>query len=473
MVGRKKEIEELKILYNSNKTEFVAIYGRRRIGKTYLVSEVFKDNFSFRTSGVSPLEKDETTLLKTQLLQFRKSLIKYGCDENIEFDNWFDAFGVLEKLLDKKNNGTKQVVFIDELPWFDTPRSNFISAFESFYNSYACFNNNILLIVCGSSSSWIINKLINNHQGLYNRLTYTIRLMPFSLKECKEYFYERNCNFSEYDITVTYMVTGGVPYYLGYYMPDLSIGANIDNLFFNRNCKLELEYDNLFSSIFVNSNMMKSIVELLCTKKIGYTRNEICEKLDITDGGSLTTYLKALIDSDFIQICEPLSARKIKLYKVIDPFCIFYNNFREKIAKSDNYFQTNFDSAKLNIWRGLAFENVIFNHIKQIKYVLGISGITSNEASYYNNEDNGTQIDLLIKRNDNVINICEMKFYNDLFNVTKDYDLKIRHRYNLVKELVGKKKTIQNIIITTFGLKRNEYSSSFAKVITLEDLFEI
>jgi len=473
MIGRKKEINELNTLYFSNKTEFVAIYGRRRIGKTFLVSEVFKDKFTFKTSGVSPIEKDEKTLLQTQLHQFAKSLKKYGSSDDIKINDWFDAFLELEKLLDKKDNGTKQVVFIDELPWFDTPRSNFISAFESFYNSYACYKNNILLIVCGSSSSWILNKLINNHQGLYNRLTYTIRLMPFSLKECKEYFLERNCIFSDYDIAISYMVTGGIPYYLGYYLSDMSIFQNIDNLLFNRNCKLELEYDNLFSSIFVNPNIMKSIIEALTMKKIGLTREEICTKLKITDGGTLTNCLRALINSDFIQVYQPLCSKKTKYYRVIDPLCIFYNKFKDKIGKSDNFFKENFDNVKMSVWRGIAFENVVLNHIKQIKYSLGIIGVNSNESTLYNNDDNGIQVDLLIERKDNVTDICEIKFYNDIFAISKDYDMIIRHRMNFVKGIVNKRVSLQNVLITTFGLKKNEYSNDFSKVIILDDLFAI
>lgn len=479
MIGRKKEVEELCSLYNSNKSELVAVYGRRRVGKTYLVDQTFKGKISFRHAGLSPLEMQSInggTPLRKQLKHFYNSLISQGMKKSRCPADWLDAFFMLQQFLEAKDNGGRQVVFLDELPWMDTQRSGFVTAFEGFWNNWACHRENIMVIVCGSSTSWILDKLINNHGGLYDRVTYEIPLSPFTLRECEEYFEFKGIKLSRYDIVCAYMIFGGIPYYLNYFKRGLVMPQNVDNILFSPRAKLKFEYDRLFSSLFSNSQLMKDIISALSEKNCGLTRKEISKKTGYMVGGTLSESLSALIASDFIIKYNPFGlSKKEPYYKLIDPFCMFYNKFvSPKGAYDDSFWMLNHTSQKVISWRGFAFETVCFNHIEQIRSALGISGVSSTQSAWSKRADDeeGTQIDLIIERKDNVVNMCEIKFYGKEFVVNKAYDKVLRNRQELLENVVGKKNVIHNTLITTFGLKYNEYSGIFDNVITLEDLFK-
>ena len=475
MVGREQEIKNLNRLYDRNKAELVAIYGRRRVGKTFLVDEVFADRITFRHAGLSPEGEEGVGLLKAQLDHFYNSLVIQGMEECEKPGTWLDAFLLLEKYLQKKDDGSRQLVFIDELPWLDTPRSGFLRAFEGFWNNWGCHRKNLMVVVCGSANSWILDNLINNHGGLYNRVTYQIKLSPFSLKECEELYNENHVALSNYDIVQSYMILGGIPYYMGYFDPELSLAQNIDRLFFERNSMLKDEYDRLFESVFVNPEAMKRILEVLSTRNAGYTRKEISERTGFSDGGGLSRYLNALVTSDFVTKYVPFGfGKREEHYKLIDPFCLFYLHFREAIDRGDDeYWQHNLAAQSVVVWRGYSFENVCFNHIPQIKKALGISGVTTSASAWSKREDDeeGAQIDLLLLRNDNVLNMCEIKFYGDDFTVTGDYYRKLLRRQEILMKEVNKKTVVRSTLITTFGLKKNEYSGVFTNVITLKDLF--
>lgn len=474
MIGRKKEIKELNDLYNSSKSQLVAIYGRRRIGKTYLVDETFKGRITFRHAGLSPADENKKGMLKAQLEHFYYSLLVQGMKKCKKPQNWIEAFFLLEVFLEEKDDGSRQVVFLDELPWLDTYRSGFMTAFEGFWNTWGCHRENLMVIVCGSANSWILDHLINNHGGLYNRVTYEIKLAPFTLHECEEFYAYNNVKLSRYDIVQSYMILGGIPYYMGYFQSGMSLAQNIDYLFFAKNGKLREEYHRLFASIFSNPELMKQIVGLLFSKNAGYTRNEIAKKIGVSDGGNLTQSLNALIASDFVIKYTPFGKRNKEHYKLVDPFCMFYLHFVEQKKQIDeNFWQHNVTSQQITTWRGFAFENVCFNHVPQIKKKLGISGVITSHSAWSKRSDDaeGTQIDLLISRNDNVINMCEMKYYGDEFVVNRDYYQVLLHRQEILSKEISPKISIHTTLITTFGLVYNEYSGIFSNTIMLDDLF--
>ena len=475
MIGREKEIKELNRLYCSKKAEFVAIYGRRRVGKTFLVNETFKGKMAFHHAGLSPLEMDGRGTLAAQLNHFYVSLKYYGMKEDTKPESWFDAFYMLEKLLDEKDDGSRQVVFIDEMPWMDTPRSGFITAFEGFWNSWGCGRSNLMVIVCGSANSWILDKLINNHGGLYGRVTYEIKLSPFNLVECEELFIENNVRLSRYDIVQSYMMLGGIPYYLGYFKEGNSVPQNIDDMFFSKSSVLKDEFHRLFVSAFERPEDIKRIVKLLYTNRMGYKRKEISEKIGIKEGEKLTECLNALIASDFVIKYVPFGKNKKEVYyKLVDPFCLFYLHFVDnKDSLAVDFWKQNASSQSVSSWRGLAFENVCFNHIKQIKDVLGISGVKTSESAWIKKTaEKGSQIDLLITRDDNIVNMCEIKFYSKELVVDKKLYNTLIERQGMLEESISSKMVVHNTLITTMGLKYNEYSSVFSRVITLEDLFK-
>jgi predicted AAA+ superfamily ATPase len=480
MIGRKREQEILWDLYDRGNLQLVAIYGRRRVGKTYLVNETFRGKISFSHSGISPLEieqgdkQDDKSLLPTQLEAFYRSLVKEGFQGNKPKD-WWEAFDDLEKVLDQKTE-KRLLVFLDEIQWMDTPKSSFLAAFDSFYNLYGNKKGNLMVILCGSSTSWMMNKIVNNHGGLYDRVTRQIPLAPFSLEECKEYALSLGIDWSDYDLACCYMALGGIPYYWNYLSSKLSLSQNLDEMFFSKQAPLAGEFSRLFSSLFSQPEEMEQLVRTLAKKRRGLTQEEICKALHWNKGGTLTNRLKALEAGDFIlRYVSFGEAKREPLYKLIDPFCLFYLTFVDtRTTVGDGAWLKISSSPKGYAWRGLAFENVCFHHIQQIKSALGISGVSTSASLWAkkgNDEDRGSQIDLLLERADNVCDACEIKFVEGEFEVDKDYHLVLADRKNALRSVLPSKRSLQFVLICTYGLKKNPYSSDFPYVITLEDLF--
>ena len=351
-----------------------------------------------------------------------------------------------------------------------------MTGFEAFWNGWACHRHHIMVVVCGSSSSWILNKLINNHGGLYGRVTCEINLLPFSLHECELFFRSKGIEMSRYDMAQAYMMVGGIPYYLNYFVREKSLIQNIQSIFFDAGAPLCNEFDLMLFSLFSNPGVMQSIVCALHTRNRGLTRSELLRATGLPDGGDIGKYLSALIDETFIIKYDSFgNGRRESFYKLIDPFCLFYLRFVDrqsgkKVSDWDNLA----DSPSVISWKGIAFENVCFNHIRQIQACLGISGVSTSESLWSkrgNAETEGTQIDLIIERKDNVVHMCEMKFYGEEFTVTKAYERKLAHRQILISEMVSRRTVIHPVLITTYGLTYNEYSGAFVQTLTIDDLF--
>ena len=448
IIGRKREIAELRRYYDSGRAEFVAVYGRRRVGKTFLIDEVFHDNMVFHHTGLSPYDRRRKITLRDQLQNFYFSLLRQGMEDIAQPKSWMEAFFLLERFLETCDNGARQVVFIDELPWMDTARSGFLTALEAFWNGWGNMRHNLLLIVCGSATSWMLDNLISNKGGLYGRLTGEIKLSPFTLKECEDFYLSRGIKMSRYNTTQAYMIMGGIPFYMNFFNPSYSLAQNIDALFFARNAKLGDEFERLFNSVFDNAEDCMRIVRLLGSRHSGFTRKEIAEKTGLNPNGDFSKMLKALIGSDFVVKYVPFGmSKREEHYKLIDSFCWF--------------------------WRGIAFEEVCLQHIAQIKYSLNIAGVSSQQSAWVvkgGEETEGMQIDLLIERADDVVNVCEMKFYRSPFVLTKQYAQVLSARMQTME----KKFPALTFHLTYIGcteLVRNEYSDMFTASLTLDDLF--
>ena len=480
LYGRDNEKKLLNELFDSGRPELVALYGRRRVGKTYLVDFTFENRFAFRHAGLSPelLKKNNVKdKLNIQLKHFYNSLIAFGMKKSGAPKDWFEAFELLKKLLEDKYDGTRQLVFIDELPWLDTPRSNFLSAFDGFWNNWACYHRDVMVIVCGSATSWILNKLIHGRGGFYGRVTRAIKLTPFTLSQCEGFLKELGFHYSRYDIVQTYMILGGIPYYLKYLNKEYSLALNIDALFFSQDAPLKEEFDDLFLSIFTNPEELKKIVIALSSKRIGLTRGEILKAIKKESSGNFTNQLKSLCSSDFVNEYVPFGGNKKEpLYKLVDPFCLFYLYFiKNEERLPANFYSANTKSQKINSWRGISFENVCFNHIDSIKRALNILGVYSKQSAYvYKPIDGGkgTQIDLLINRDDNIVNICEMKFYSEPLTIDSSLHEKIQYRQSIIEKKISRKQAVHNVLVTTFGIRNNEYRNDFVSIVTLQDLFK-
>ena len=474
IIGRKQEQEELERLYRSDRPEFVAIYGRRRVGKTFLVKQAMKGRIAFQHTGVSPVDLPSTkNQLKTQLESFYYSLLNHGLEGYGTPKTWMEAFYQLEQLLIQLDGGSRQVVFIDELPWMDTPRSGFLPAFENFWNNWCSGRDNMMLIVCGSATSWILGNLSRNKGGLYGRLTCEMKIMPFSLKECEDYFVSQGVELSRYDITQSHMIFGGIPYYLSYFQKGMSLEGNTDRILFGRNPRLKDEFNRLFNAIFGNSEDCKKIVRLLASKHKGFTREEIAKATGLPLGGGLSDTLAALAESDFIFRYVPYAQPgNVEHYKLIDNFCLFWLKYVEPNNSDVSFMTDNITSDIMHSWHGVAFEEVCWQHITQIKRTLQIAGVKSSLSAWnVRDNDEGAQIDLLIIRADNVVSLCEMKFASAEYTISKDEEDKLKNRIEVLKKTLTAKQTVHLTLVTTYGVAYGKHSGIVQKQVTMDDLF--
>lgn len=476
IIGREQEIEELLRLYYRPESQLVTVRGRRRVGKTFLIRETFRNKFAFYHTGLSPLELTGKSLLKEELKAFGISLREYGDQHRRSPADWTEAFLWLKELLKQKPEDERQVVFIDEMPWMDTPRSNFVTAFEHFWNGWASGQDNIMLIACGSASGWIQDHFIDSPGGFYGRSNTDIHLPPFTLQESEQLLEYHDIQLSRYDIAELYMAVGGIPYYLNLTTPGDSVAQTIDRLFFKKKPKLDDEFNRLFNSIFVKGEAARAIIRLLSTRRGGYSREDIIKKTGLPDGKEMSRLLRSLAAADFIELYQPLGNDKRHLqYRLIDPFCWFWLQQVEGKRREEHYWQNHQNHPELNSWRGIAFEELCLLHSYQIKCALGVGQVASTQSDWLipgDDKTKGHQIDLVIDRADRVVNLCEMKCYNDEFAVTAEYAMTIRGRVNAIKDHISKRSSIQPTLVTTFGLKPGKNSGVFTRTITLDDLFK-
>ena len=469
-IGRDDELERLRNTLNEDSSIFAAVYGRRRIGKTLLVREAFQDKFDFKYTGVHNCGN------KKQLLNFGYALAEHGQKELLDLENWFAAFRLLGNLLDKSRSGRK-VVFLDEIPWMDSPKSDFLPALEHFWNDYASVRNNIILIVCGSATSWIVKKVFKNRGGLHNRLTFKINLKPFTLKECEQYAEKKHLSMTRQQILETYMVIGGVPYYWDFMDKGKSPARNIDEMFFGENAKLEGEFEELYAALFKHPEPYITVVRELSKRSAGTSREEILASLKIKDGGKVSSILEDLENCGFIRKYNKFGTKqKYATYQLIDNFTIFYYKFLEGHSNNDSgYWELLQGTPAYNSWAGVSFERVCLQHIPQIKTALSIMGVISNVCAWrsLSKEDGikGAQIDLLLDRNDRIINLCEMKFYSGEYTITRAYSENLRNKKCRFIEETGTRKAVHVTLITTYGVKHNEYWKEIQSEVTADDLF--
>ncbi|MGC4102295.1 AAA family ATPase [Ferruginibacter sp.] len=460
LIGREIEKEILGNLLKSKSAEFLAVYGRRRVGKTYMIETYFKGNITFHLTGMYQAS------LKNQLLQFSLSLQKSSgaALPMVAPSSWIAAFNALEQYLQPLLSKKKLVVFLDELPWLDGRKSGFLSAFEHFWNNWASRHSQILLVVCGSSASWMLHNIIHNKGGLYNRLTRTIVLEPFTLAETEEFLRAKGCKLDRYQILQLYMTFGGIPHYLKSVDKDKSPTQVIEATCFSKQGLLKGEFDKLYNSLFeLASNHIKVVRELARNGK-GLTRQQIIEKCGLSSGGRATIVIEELEKSGFIQQSIPYGkVVKDSVYRLIDEFSIFYLKFMDKRKSGDRYSWSKASAEpSYNIWCGIAFEAVCLKHVEQI--IEGLKIRKGAEASVWRfvpakgSKDKGAQIDLVLDRKDGIVNLCEIKFYNSAFTIDKTYARTLEQKESVFKQKNSNVSTIFMTMITTYGVKENDYS---------------
>jgi len=468
-IGREKELEVLKSLYASQKSEFIAVYGRRRVGKTFLVRTAFRNQFTFQVTALANVK------LSQQLTNFQIALQNvYPGVANTPADNWFTAFQQLTCYIESLKEPRK-VLFFDELPWFDTQGSGFIPALEHFWNSWASGRDDIILVVCGSAASWMINKLINDKGGLHNRITKKMKIVPFTLRECEMLLQPKNSVLDRYQILQLYMVFGGIPFYWNEVTSGKSAFQNINEICFADNGILHDEFPNLFRSLFNNYQSHEAIISALAKKAKGLTRDEIIDLTGLPNAGSTTRIMNELEESGFIRKYLPFGKKmRNSLYQLVDFYSLFYLRFIKTNPMNMPNWLTFLDSPVYRAWSGYAFEQVCLYHLPQIKQALGIAGVQTTVSSWRSmSKENGAQVDLVIDRRDQIINLCEMKYSINTFAIDKKYAEELRNKISVFKQETDTRKSVLLTMITTYGLKSNSYSALVQNSLTMDILFTI
>lgn len=469
MVGRVAEQKKLAKVLASKESEFVAVYGRRRIGKTYLVREFFKGKFLFQHTGI------EKGGFQRQLSGFRDSLIDSGYRDCPMPRNWTEAFRLLKELVERSRQARK-VIFIDEMPWMDTPRSEFVSVLEHFWNAWMSARKDVVLVICGSATSWIVSKVIKSRGGLHNRVTETIPLAPFTLAECEAYATSRGLRLPRAELAELFMVFGGVAYYWRKLEKGESVAQNVDRLLFAKDGELRGEFDRVFASLFKNDEVYRRIVFALSGKQ-SMTRDELLGKLGSKEGGRWTRRLEELEQCGFIRRYSGWGKKERgACYRLTDNFSLFHLRFIRGESNPDEHFwQHSSTLPAIAAWKGLSFERLCLEHVNQIKAALGISGVLTKVYAWRHVPDEeytqGAQIDLIIERADNLINACEMKFSAESYVITKKYAAELATKIATFRDVEKVRKGIHLTFITANGLARNAYANSVQSEVTLDDLF--
>jgi uncharacterized protein len=474
IIGRDKEKEKLNKILQSDQAEFLALYGRRRVGKTFLVRQHLKDTLVFDISGTKDGTKErQLSNFFDEYLHRTKRLKEIKVPQS-----WHEAFGYLANYLSELPEiATKHIVFLDEMPWLDTPKSEFISALEFFWNQHVSKMDNILLIACGSASSWLRKNLINARGGLYNRITQRIKLMPFNLYETSVFIQSMGINLTQYQILELYMVMGGIPFYLKELEKGKSSTQLIDEICFSPQGLLLEEYNQLYHSLFRNAEYHICIIEALAARPQGMSRSEIATDTKISEG-TLSKTLEELLECDFISIFQPfMNKKKDAVYKLTDLYSLFYLKFIapnkgtggriwEQLSKQSTY----------TAWSGYAFENICMMHINQIKSALGIRGVFTKHSSWKfsgNDALPGAQIDMIIDRADQIIHLCEAKFTKDNFSINNTYSAQLRLKKTIFRQATGTKKALFTTLLTTYPALQNKYYlEEIENEVTMDKLFE-
>ena len=477
IIGRKAEIQRLKQAYSSKEAEFVVVYGRRRVGKTFLIKSLFEaENCRFL---VCTGTKNGT--LDKQLKHFTEAITTaFAIGISIKIpESWDEAFKLLTQLIDQNPN-KKMVIFLDELPWLASRKSGILDALDYYWNQYWSRNSKIKLIVCGSSASWLIKKIIYNRGGLHNRCTCELKLEPFTLAEAEEYLASRHIKLNKRQILDLYMALGGIPYYLKYVEKGLSAHENIQHILFNKQSPLKDEFKKLFDSLFSNAEAYIELLQLIAERKEGISRVQLeAQSKKSPGGGRLSDRLNQLKQTNFIESYISWNKDKGEYYKVVDEFSIFYLYWLQSNKSSrftEDHWLKQITKPEYETWSGYAFEAICHKHVNQIIRALHLK--TAEKISAWrhaskNVKDKGAQIDLIIDRSDDAISLCEIKYTDKPFSVTRLYAANIMQKEQSFKDNTKTKKQLFSVLISANGIKPNQYSlTTFDSVVTLEELFK-
>lgn len=470
IVGRNEEIAILKSLLESKESELLAIYGRRRVGKSFLIKKAYEAETIFSFTGTNTMSKNINLKNFIDLInKLMSPAIPYSKPKD-----WTEAFKVLQTYIETTKTSTKKVIVLDELPWLATRNSGFLAAFDYFWNSWAV-NQNLIVVICGSAASWIIENVINDKGGLHNRVTKRVNLQPFTLTETEQYFKSKNINFTKFETTQIYMALGGIPFYLREIKAGKSVPKEIDRICFGKNAPLYGEFDNLYKALFSKYENHLRVIMALAQKRKGLTRLELLRLSKMNSGGTFTTTLKELEASSFITFYKPFGRKeRDSLYRLTDEYSYFYLQYIIANEENNGFWINQAGTTSYKAWAGFTFETLCLKHIDKIKFAMGISGVYTEASSYFfggNAEIPSFQIDLIIDRSDGIINLCEMKYYASDYLLTKKDAEVLRNKASFFQMLTKTKKRVVVTLITTYKLMQTVNNSVIDEHLCLEDIF--
>ncbi len=474
IIGREDEKKTLKEMLLSKEAELIAILGRRRVGKTFLIRNYYQKYLVFECTGIHDAGLPE------QLFNFSRSLQQamQSAIPPATPNNWVQAFAFLSDFLATKLKDQAAVVLFDEFPWIHTAKSGFLTAFGHWWNTWASRQPQLKVVICGSAASWMIENILHNKGGLHNRISRNIQLLPFSLKESEDYLVSRGLKLDHYQILQLYMAMGGIPQYLKQVDKGQSARQVIDKLFFEKNGMLKTEFNVLYRSLFDNASHHEKIVRALAKKASGLSRAEVIKACGLTTGGTTTRLFEELEQSGFITQYIPFEkTSRDGIYKLSDEYSLFYLKFIDRArATGAGTWDRIAEGQSYNSWSGYAFEAICQKHIQQIKKALGIAAVYTEASAWRytpKKGETGAQIDLLLDRADHCINLCEMKFAIGEFTIDKKYANELDSKVKVLQAQTKTRKTIFQTIITTYGTKQNMYyTGRIVSEVKMEDLFK-
>ena len=472
LIGREKEIRTLEEAMESKDSVFLAVYGRRRVGKTFLLRQTLSDRIVFSYSGKANITR------QSQLKSFRLSLMEQGMPDCPVIKDWFTAFSCLKRLICLSSE-SKKVILLDEVAWMDNHKSDFIPALEGFWNEWCSNRNDIFLIICASATSWIIDNVFHNRGGLHNRVTMRMRLSPFTLKECEEFSIANNLSYSRKDILNLYLAIGGVAWYWTLLKKGYSVKQNISQLFFENDSPLRGEFFELYSSLFIRPEKYIDIILALGKKSSGLERQELSAECKVSNNSKLGKMLQQLEECGFIRSYVPYGKKENSIvYQLIDSFSLFHLKFLSKFKGEINSDMV-LSSSSYNTYCGLAFEKAVMNHLNELKRAMGISGINTQAYTWRSNPkklkegEKGAQIDIVLDRADGIINIIEAKWTSNgepyMISSSDEEDLLNKRRVFI--EQTQTRKSVFLTMVTISGIKKNSHFDSIQNFFTLDDLF--
>ncbi|MFH1654342.1 MAG: ATP-binding protein [Pseudomonadota bacterium] len=483
-VGRRDEIRRLDEIVERKRASFIVVYGRRRVGKTELIEQYFCNDTVLKFEGIE-IDKEDVRNYderqKFQIDQSLKRLAKYLDNPligKVQCRTWGDFFDILSEVATKQN----VVIYFEEIQWLANYESHFFSELKPFWDDRWRHNEKLKLVICGSSTSFIVGQLLSN-KAIYSRSQEEFHLREFNLMEIRDYL----GNKGHKETMLAQLTVGGIPEYLGRLKEKGTVLSNLCKNSFRPDAFFSLEKDKIFISSLSRNHNYQKIVEYLGRCKFA-TALEITKAIkgDSAGGGSVTRLLEDLSRCGFIKRYTPIhkdDQSKLIRYSISDEYLQFYFRFiKPKLTKIQNksYVENTLQGINKRSFEtvmGFNFERWCQKNASLFAKILGFSGVEYESGSFFDAktqmQEKGFQIDLMYIIKGSKIIICEIKFYDGLVDNRVCEEVKRKIELFQLSMQRYKNYTYEAVLITTEGVRDSAtIQATFDHIITFEDIFD-